>query len=335
MIRVAINGFGRIGRTFLRTLFADSRARDHIVIAAINLGPADIKEAAHLFKYDTVMGTFAGNVSLVGSTLVVNNHEITLLTECDPTLLPWKKLAIDWVVEASGRFTKKKEASKHLQAGAKKVLITAPAHDEDAAIILGVNEEKFDANKHAIISLGSCTTNAFMPLLKIIDDAFTIERGFMTTIHAYTPTQELLDNANGNLRRSRAAALNIVPSTTGAMEMLGKVMPHLASKIQGGAVRVPVAKVSLVDLSVITQKPMTIDAIHEAAEKQIKERLKGYASITREELVSSDFSGNAHSVILDAPLTSAQGTQAKVYGWYDNEWGYSERVKDFLLYVSR
>ncbi len=335
MIRIAINGFGRIGRTFLRTLFADVRARDHITIAAINVGPVDLKEAVHLFKYDTVMGTFSGNVSLMGTTLIVNNHEITLLNECDPSRLPWKKLAIDWIVESSGRFTKKQDASKHIQAGAKKVLITAPAHNEDVSVVMGINESMYDAHKHNIVSLGSCTTNAFIPLLKIIDDAFTIERGFMTTIHAYTPTQQLLDNANGNLRRSRAAALNIVPSTTGAMEMLGKIMPHLEKKIQGGSVRVPVAKVSLIDLSVVTQKPMTIDAIHNAVAVQMKERMKGILTITQEELVSSDFSGNSSSVIIDASLTEAHDMQAKIFGWYDNEWGYSERLKDFLLYVVR
>lgn len=336
MMRVAINGFGRIGRTFLRAWCADKKAQELYTIVAINLGPDTSELAAYLFKYDSLMGPYAGHVTAGDEYLVIDGKRIRLYTVLDPQDIPWRKEAIDWVVESSGRFTKRAQVVKHLDAGAKRVVITAPAHDEDIAIIMGVNEDEFHAKKHTIVSLGSCTTNAFIPMLKVLNDLCGIESGFMTTIHAYTSTQSLLDNSmDSNCRRSRAAAINIVPSTTGATEMLGKIMPDLAHAIHGGSVRVPVAKVSLIDLSVIAKGETSIDVIHDTIDHLAQTRMKHVITRTTEELVSSDFMNNAHSVIIDSPLTYVSHRQVKLMGWYDNEWGYSERINDFLQYAAQ
>jgi len=330
-MRIAINGFGRIGRSFLRCIIEDNNQID---VVAINIGKSEPEFVAHMFKYDTLMGTFKGNVSLEGNEIIINNHRIQIIAELDAAKLPWKRLDIDWVVDCSGKFTHRQDAQKHIQAGAKRVLISAPAHDEDIAIIPGVNEELFNAQKHHIVSLGSCTTNAFLPTLKVIDDAFGIVRGCMTTTHAYTNTQVLLDVEAKDLRFSRAAALNIIPASTGAASMVEKVIPHLAKNVSAVAIRVPVGKVSLIDLVFEAQKELSVNDIHAAFNHAAEKRMKNIVALTMEPLVSSDFSGNPHSVIIDGLLTHAYQSMGQVFGWYDNEWGYSMRMKDFLMYVN-
>ena len=334
-MRVAINGFGRIGRTFLRCLFVDEHIKNTIQVVAINVGSSDIQSAAHMFKYDTLMGTFGLPVRMDGNELVIGETRIAIIAELDPEKLPWKNLSIDWIVECTGHFTHRKDAQKHINAGAQRVLISAPAHDEDIAIIPGVNEEKFNEAQHTIVSLGSCTTNAFLPTLKVINDAFSINRGCMTTTHAYTNTQVLLDVEAKDLRFSRAAALNIIPASTGASSMIKKIIPELAEKVSAVAIRVPVGKVSLIDLVFETKKELSIDAIHKAFECAAQAKMKHIVALTMEPLVSSDFSGNNHSVVIDGLLTSACGTMGHVFGWYDNEWGYSMRMRDFLMYVNK
>jgi len=331
MIRIAINGFGRIGKTFLRALMCDKETTQKIKVVAINIGPAKRDLIPYLFQYDTTMGKYEGKVKVEGDELVIDDHRIKILTELDPAALPWKSLEIDWAVECSGRFTARADANKHLQTGAKKVLISAPAHDEDVTIIPGVNDHLFDAQKHAIVSLGSCTTNAVTPMLKIMHETFGIEHAMMTTIHAYTNSQVLLDVQGEDERRSRAAALNIIPTTTGAMKVVTKILPELNGRIEGLALRVPVADVSLVDLVVITKQEVTADTINQAFMLASKNSLKHIVDVCQLPLVSSDFIGNSHSVIIDSELTSVTGAHmSKVFGWYDNEWGYSCRLKDFL-----
>jgi glyceraldehyde 3-phosphate dehydrogenase len=335
MIQVAINGFGRIGRTFLRCILQDKTVAEHIQIIAINVGDSKIESTAHMFKYDTLMGTWSGSVAVEQNELVVDGHRIQIVAELDPAQLPWKTLAVDWVVDCSGKFTDRAGAQKHITAGAQYVLISAPAHDEDIAIIPGVNEQLFNAAQHHIVSLGSCTTNAFIPMLKIIDDAFGIVRGCMTTTHAYTNSQVLLDVDAKDLRFSRAAALNIIPASTGASKMLGKVLPHLADKVSAVAMRVPVGKVSLIDLVVETTKSMAAEDLHNAFMNTLSTSMQHIVALTIEPLVSSDFAGNPASVIIDGLLTKTNGTMGQIFGWYDNEWGYSMRMRDFLVYVSK
>lgn len=334
MIRIAINGFGRIGKNFLRIVMADKKALEVLEIVAINLGPDDRSTAAHLFKYDTIMGTYAGLVELKDDYLIIDGIKIRLLNEMDALKLPWASLAIDWVVDCSGAFTSRNRAELHLKAGAQRVLISAPAKDEDVSIIMGVNEASYNPQKDHIVSLGSCTTNALMPMLKVLKESAGLQRAMMTTVHAYTNTQVLLDVAeDGDLRRSRAAALNIIPSTTGASKMIAKIFPDLADKVEGMALRVPVAKVSLVDLAFEFEGHHTATTLNSLFEKAAQGPLKGILSITQEELVSSDFAGTPYSVIIDGPLTQVNGNLGKMFGWYDNEWAYSMRLKDFLLYT--
>ncbi len=331
MLRVAINGFGRIGRNFLRSVLGDSKALKKIDIVVINVGSANPDTVAHMFKYDTLMGTYPEQVFVKNNQLVIGDRKIDLIAECDPQKINWCTYKVDWVVECSGQFTKREKAQLHLGSGATHVLISAPAKDEDIAIIPGVNEDQFNPKKDKIVSLGSCTTNAIVPMLKVLNDAFGVQDGFMTTIHAYTNTQVLLDVEDSDLRRSRAAALNIIPTTTGATKMIDKILPELAGKIQGMAIRVPVAKVSIIDLTFNAQKAISVDAIHDAFKKAAKGSMKGIVDVTHEPLVSSDFAGNNHSVIIDGLLTDVQCNIAKVCGWYDNEWAYSVRMKDFLV----
>lgn len=357
MIRIAINGFGRIGKNFFRVVMSDKFARQSIEVVAINVGPGKVDSVAYAVKYDTLMGIYHGDVCQENDFLFVGPEKcgccdagaqksvniskkdgskdacrIQLFAERDPEKLPWKSLKIDWVVECSGHFTTRDGASKHLKAGAQAVLISAPAKGEDVSIIPGVNNSVFKKDAHKLVSLGSCTTNAFMPMLKVLNDAFSIEQAMMTTVHAYTNSQVLLDVDGEDARRSRAAALNIIPTSTGAQKMLESVLPELAGKVQALALRVPVAKVSLIDLTVITKKFLTKDAINSAFSQAESGRMKNIVAVTNEPLVSSDFSGNSHSVIIDAQLTDVCGEHmAKVFGWYDNEWGYSMRLKDFLL----
>lgn len=335
MIRVAINGFGRIGRNLLRTILLDENAQNHVDVVAINLGPARIDFCAYMFKYDTLMGTYPGIVEMDGDFLIVDGKKIKILTECDPRLTNWQNFSIDWVVESSGHFTDRDGAQKHIEAGAKYVLISAPAKKEDAVIIPGINENTFDKSKHHIVSLGSCTTNAMMPMLKVLHDTFGIKQGSMTTVHAYTNTQVLLDVEDKTKRRSRAAALNIIPTTTGAMKMLPRIIPELADVVQGIALRVPVGKVSLIDFSFYAGKKLTIDAIHTAFINAAKDQMRGIINLTMEPLVSHDYYGCNYSAMIDGTLTQAIGSFGKVFGWYDNEWGYSERLKDFLIYASK
>ncbi len=332
-MRVAINGFGRIGRNFLRAVLQDSQANEKLQIVAINVGSAKVDFVGHMFKYDTLMGTYPGSVSSIGDELIVDNRRIKILNELDPQLIPWKQLGIDWVVECTGKFTNRAGAEKHLIAGAKYVLISAPAKGEDVAIIPGVNEADFNKNSDHIVSLGSCTTNAFMTMLKVLHDAFGIEKGFMTTIHAYTNTQVLLDVNDTDLRRARAAALNTIPTSTGAAAMLGKIIPELEGRLSAMAVRVPLGKVSLIDLTFIAKKSLSIEAIHDAFTKATQTTMRGIIDLTMEPLVSSDFDGNNYSAVIDGLLTRTDGTMGKVFGWYDNEWAYSVRLKDFLLYT--
>lgn len=334
-MRIAVNGFGRIGRNFVRALMQDAQARKSISLVAINIGPANRDTAAYMFKYDTLMGTFPGTVRLENQTLIIDDCAIPLLSESAPERIDWKKYNIDWVVECSGHFTHREGAQKHIDAGARNVLISAPAKDEDVTIILGVNDAAFNPQKDHIVALGSCTTNALLPLTKCLHDAFTITQGFMTTVHAYTNSQVLLDVETGDkdMRRSRAAALNIIPTSTGAMKVLGKIMPELEGKFKGIAMRVPVGKISILDVVIHTQKPISVDAIHEAIQKAAKGSMKGIIDLSMEPLVSSDYSGNNYSVVVDGLLTEAEGSMAKIVGWYDNEWAYSVRLKDFLVKV--
>jgi len=334
MIRVAINGFGRIGRTFLRCVLQDKTTWEKIQVVAINVGSTQPEFTAHMFKYDTLMGIFPGVVSVENDELIVDGHRIKILSELNPAKLPWNSLSIDWVVECTGCFTDRNGAQKHIVAGAQRVLISAPAHNEDITIIPGVNEDLFNPAQHIIVSLGSCTTNAFIPTLKIVDDAFGVARGCMTTTHAYTNSQVLLDVQAKDLRFSRAAALNIIPATTGASKMLEKVLPHLADKVSAMAVRVPVGKVSLIDLVFEAKNDISVDAIHAAFVAGSQLGMKNIVALTMEPLVSSDFNGDYHSVVIDGLLTHVNGSMGQVFGWYDNEWGYSMRMKDFLLYAN-
>ncbi len=333
-MRIAINGFGRIGRNFLRTIFADPQAEKKLDVVVINVGPADVSKVAHMFKYDTLMGTFKGNVQYEDHALVINGHRIALLAVIDPNRLDWHAFDIDWVIDASGQYTTQEQSSVHNDAGAKHTLITAPCKGQVATIVPGVNDDQFDLEKDKVVSLASCTTNAIMPMLKVLHDAFTIEQGFMTTIHAYTNAQVLLDVECDDLRRSRAAALNIIPTSTGAACMIDQIMPVIKGRIATTAVRVPVATVSLIDLVVKTQKEVSITAVDSAFERAAQTSMKGILSTSSEPLVSSDYAGCDYSVVIDTLLIQADGHMSKIFGWYDNEWGYSMRLKDFLLKIA-
>lgn len=333
-MRIAINGFGRIGKNFLWAILEDPIAREQIEVVVINSKSNDSAVAAHLFKYDTLMGTYPGTVGIgQHNTLIIDGKEIMLTAILEPEKLPWKEYNIDFVVDCSGAFTDREKAELHLKAGAKKVLISAPAHGDDVTIIPGVNLEEYDHKKHYIISLGSCTTNAFLPVLKVIHENFGIIHGLMTTAHAYTNSQVLLDSEASpkDLRRNRAAALNIVPTTTGASSQVKKVMPILGDKVDAISIRVPVGKVSILDFSFVAEQEISVDKINHAFREAQTGDLEGILLVDDNYLVSSDFNGNGHSVIIDAPMTKALGKLGKVYGWYDNEWAYSVRLKDFLL----
>ncbi|MFC1842825.1 type I glyceraldehyde-3-phosphate dehydrogenase [Candidatus Dependentiae bacterium] len=335
MINIAINGFGRIGRNFLRAVLQDKASHKKIRVVVINVGPAKLHSVAHMFKYDTLMGEYLGDAKVKDNELEINGYRVTLLNQTDPKKIEWYKYGVDWVVDATGKFTSREGAQLHLDSGAKNVLITAPAKGEDVTIIPGVNDQDYNPERDHIVSLGSCTTNAIMPMLKVLHEKFVVKNGFMTTIHAYTNTQVLLDVEKKDLRRSRAAALNIIPTTTGATKVLGKVMPELEGLIGGNAIRVPVAKVSLIDLTFIAKEVITKEKINHAFEYASKEGLKGILDISYEPLVSSDYSENNNSVVIDGLLTKVISHTGKIFGWYDNEWGYSVRLKDFLLSVAQ
>ena len=328
-VRLGINGFGRIGRNFYRALTA--AGADIELVAANDLG--DKATMAHLLKYDTILGRYPGEVSVSDDGIRVNGKAIKILAERDPANLPWGDLGVEVVIESTGLFTKAAAARKHVEAGAKKVIISAPATDEDVTIVMGVNDDAYDASKHTIISNASCTTNCLGPLAKVLNDAVGIERGLMTTIHAYTQDQNLQDGPHKDLRRARAAALNIVPTSTGAAKAIGLVLPELKGKLDGYALRVPVPTGSATDLTVTTSRDTSVDEVKAAYRAAAEGSLKGLLTYTEDPIVSSDIVTDPASCIFDAGLTKVIGDQVKVVGWYDNEWGYSNRLVDIALLV--
>jgi len=323
---IGINGFGRIGRNVFKVLLGNP---DFEVVAINDV--TDAKTLAHLLKYDSVFGPFSGSVSAKESSIVVNGKEIKILAEKDPALLPWGSLGVDFVLESTGHFTSKEACLKHIEGGAKKVLLTVPPKgDVDAIIVMGVNENELKP-EHRIISNASCTTNCLAPMAKVIHEAFGIKRGLMTTIHAYTNDQKVLDMPHKDLRRARAAANAIIPTTTGAARAVGKVLPALKGKLDGMAMRVPVIDGSVVDLVFESEKPMTKESINAAIKAAAQGPLKGILQYCEDEIVSCDVIGNSHSSVFDAPLTFVMGDNfAKVVSWYDNEWGYSNRCVDLF-----
>lgn len=330
-IRVAINGFGRIGRNFFRAACAEA-GLDFVAVNDIT----DARTLAHLLRFDSVHGAFKGTVEVKEGALVVNGKTLQVLAEKEPARLPWKSLGVEAVVESTGRFTDRAGASKHLEAGARRVIISAPAKDPDVTVVLGVNEKSYDPSRHRIISNASCTTNCLAPVAKVLLDAFGIRHGFMTTIHAYTNDQQILDLPHKDLRRARAAALSQIPTATGAAKAIGLVLPQLQGKMHGIAIRVPTPNVSLVDLVAEVEKVVTVEDVNAALKKAAEGELRGILGFVEEELVSADFNGNPLSSIVDAPSTSViDGTMVKVLAWYDNEWGYSCRVRDLLLYIGK
>jgi glyceraldehyde 3-phosphate dehydrogenase len=326
---IAINGFGRIGRMVFRNAM-----KEKLNIKAINASyPAET--LAHLIKYDTNHGKFDGEVIANEDHLIVNGNKILLINERDPKKLPWSSLAIDIVIEATGKFNEKDKAMAHVDAGAKKVILTAPGKNEDVTIVMGVNEQEYDSENHIIISNASCTTNCLAPVVKVLDESFGIKNGLMTTVHAYTNDQKNIDNPHKDLRRARACAQSIIPTTTGAAKALSKVLPHLNGKLHGMALRVPTPNVSLVDLVVDVEKNVTIEEINSAFKDAAKGKLKGILDYTMEPLVSIDFNTNPYSAIIDGLSTIViEDRKVKVLAWYDNEWGYSCRVTELTKFVA-
>jgi len=328
-IRVAINGFGRIGRNVFRA----SINEPNIEFVAVN-DLTDAATLAHLLKHDSVHGNFNADVKVKNGSIFVNDKELKVLAETDPAKLPWKELKVDVVIESTGRFVDRAGSSKHIQAGAKKVIISAPAKDPDITIVLGVNDKEYDKTKHNIISNASCTTNCLAPVAKVLDENFGIVRGLMTTIHAYTADQRLQDAPHKDLRRARSAAISMIPTSTGAAKAIGLVLPHLKGKLDGLSIRVPTPNVSLVDLVAELKKPTTKEEINKLMKAAAKGPLKGVLEYSEEPLVSIDLNGNPNSSILDSSLTSVmEGNMVKVFSWYDNEWGYSCRVRDLALFL--
>jgi glyceraldehyde 3-phosphate dehydrogenase (phosphorylating) len=330
-IRVGINGFGRIGRNIMRAALGDNNV-DFVAINDIT----DAKTLAHLLKYDSVLGNLDRTIEARQDAISVDGDEFKVLAVKDPAQLPWKDLGVDVVFESTGKFTKRDDAAKHLTAGAKKVIITAPATGPDVTLVLGVNDSCYDKSKHHVISNASCTTNCIAPLAKVVHDNFSIRKAWMTTVHAYTNDQHLLDLPHKDLRRARAAALSMIPTSTGAAKAIYLAIPELKGKLDGVAIRVPTPNVSLVDLTVILKKAATADEVNGAFKKAAAGPMKGVLDVTDEELVSLDFRGNPHSSIVDAPLTKVvDGDMLKVFSWYDNEWGFSNRVSDLLHYMAK
>ena len=328
-MKVGINGFGRIGRNFFRAIEVSDA---DVQVVGIN-DLTDTKTLAHLLKYDSILGRFNGTVVAEDGAIVVNGIRIPIFAERDPADLPWGKVGAEIVVESTGFFTDADSAGKHMTAGAKKVIISAPAKGEDITIVMGVNEDKYDPASHNIISNASCTTNCLAPMAKAIDDAFGIERGLMTTIHAYTNDQSLLDFPHSDLRRSRAAAVNMIPTSTGAAKAIGLVMPHLKGKLDGYAMRVPVPTGSATDLTVELRTAATKEEINAVVKAAAEGPLKGILQYTEDPIVSSDIVTDPSSCIFDSSLTNVNGNMVKVLGWYDNEWGYSNRLVDLVKFV--
>ncbi|MER8031306.1 MULTISPECIES: type I glyceraldehyde-3-phosphate dehydrogenase [Streptomyces] len=330
-IRVGINGFGRIGRNYFRALL--EQGADIEVVAVNDLG--DTATTAHLLKYDTILGRLKAEVTHTDDTITVDGHTIKVLSERNPADIPWGELGVDIVIESTGIFTKRDDAAKHLAGGAKKVLISAPAKDEDITIVMGVNQDKYDPAKDHVISNASCTTNCVAPMAKVLDENFGIVSGLMTTVHAYTNDQRILDFPHKDLRRARAAAENIIPTTTGAAKATALVLPQLKGKLDGIAMRVPVPTGSATDLVVELQREVTKDEVNAAFKKASEDgSLKGFLSYTEDEIVSSDIVGDPASCTFDSSLTMVQdGNTVKILGWYDNEWGYSNRLVDLTVFV--
>lgn len=329
MMKIAINGFGRIGRNVFRI----ANLSEDIEVVAVN-DLADANMLAHLLKYDSVHGTYHKEVYAEGNEMFVDGKKIQMYSEREPERLPWGELGIDIVIEATGRFTKRELAEKHMHAGAKKVIITAPATNEDITIVMGVNEQQYDAKKHHIISNASCTTNCLAPFAKVLHQTFGIKRGLMTTVHAYTNDQQILDLPHKDYRRARAAGLSIIPTTTGAAKAVALVLPELKGKLNGFAMRVPVPAVSVVDLVAELERPVSADEVNKALKEAAEGELKGILGYSEEPLVSVDYKGNPHSSIIDALSTMVLDNQmVKVVSWYDNEWGYSNRVVDLARYI--
>jgi glyceraldehyde 3-phosphate dehydrogenase len=330
--RVAINGFGRIGRLALRTMF--ERHKKGLNVVAIN-DMADLHTNAHLLRYDSTYGIFAGKIEVGEGILTIDGRNISVLNQKDPSRLPWKQLNVDIVIESTGVFTDAAQVQAHLDAGAKKVIITAPATNEDITLVLGVNDSAYDPRKHHILSNASCTTNCLAPVAKVVHDNFGIERGLMTTTHAYTNDQRILDLMHKDLRRARAAAMNIVPTSTGAAKAIGLVMPELKGKLHGLSLRVPTSTVSVVDLVVDLKKSVSVEELNGALKKAANGKLDGILAYCDEPLVSSDFRGNPASSIVDGLSTVVlEGKMAKILSWYDNEWGYSCRVGDLATLMT-
>jgi glyceraldehyde 3-phosphate dehydrogenase len=331
-LKVGINGFGRIGRNIFRA--ADKLKADFEIVAVNDLG--DAATFAHLLKYDTALGTFGPEVSVSGDSIKVDGRNVKFLSHKDPGELPWKDLGVDFVIESTGLFTDATKARVHIdKGGAQKVIISSPATNQDYTVVFGVNHKGYDPKKHNVVSNASCTTNCFVPLAKVLNDSFGIERGMMTTIHAYTADQKLQDLPHKDLRRARAAADNVIPTSTGANRAVAEVLPELAGKFAGMAFRVPILDVSVVDLTVELKNATNAKAINAAFDEASKGALKGILAVSHEELVSSDFKSNPHSSIVDAPLTLELGPHwAKVVSWYDNEWGFSCRMVDLITYMA-
>ncbi len=324
-IRIGINGFGRIGRLVYRAAMKSA----NLDIVGIN-DICDAPTLAHLLKYDSIHGRLSSSVSADGNDLLVNGKKVRVMAERDPARLPWKELGVDVVLESTGLFTEREKAAAHLTAGAKRVLISAPAKKADGTFVIGVNDQGFDPRKHIVISIGSCTTNCLAPVAKVIDDTYGITSGYMTTVHAYTNDQRILDLPHKDLRRARAAAMSLIPSSTGAAKAIGLVLPQLEGKLDGVAVRAPVPDGSLVDLTCVTAKPATVEGINSAMKKAAEGSMKGILAYCEDPIVSMDVVGDPHSSIFDSLETRANGNLVKVFTWYDNEWGFSNRVVEMM-----
>jgi len=334
-VKIAINGFGRIGRNVLRAIIQDQKSYGDIEVVSIN-DLTDAATLAHLLKYDSVFGRFQGEVSHTEKAIIVNGKEIKVHSEKDPAQLPWKAEGVQVVIEATGAFRDKEKAMKHIEAGAQKVVISAPAKGEDITIVMGVNEEKYNNAEHHIISNASCTTNCLAPVMKVLNDTFGVEHGLMTTIHSYTNDQRILDLPHSDLRRARAAAVSMIPTTTGAAKAVALVIPELKGKLDGGAVRVPTPNVSLVDVVCVLKKKVSKDEVVDALRKAADGKMKGILAMSDEPLVSVDFVGNNNSSIVDVDSTTVIGdNMVKVLSWYDNEWGYSVRCVDLVKYITK
>ncbi len=336
MHKLAINGFGRIGRLFLRAAFDHPEFAKNFEIVAIN-DLTDAATLAHLLKYDSVHGVWNHNITASGTSIAVDGHEMRVLSEKSALNLPWKELGVDYVVESTGAYKDKTEAMSHLTAGASKVLISAPAKGVDGTFVMGVNEGKYDAKNHTVVSMGSCTTNSIAPPLKVLQDTFGIVRGTMTTIHSYTNDQRILDLAHKDLRRARAAAVNIIPTSTGAAKAIGEVIPELKGKMDGTSLRVPTPDGSISDMTLELGREVTKDEVNATLKAAANGKLKGILEYCEDPIVSSDIIGNPHTSIIDADLTNVSGGKSnfvKVFAWYDNEWGFSVKMAEFLVYMA-